>query len=305
MVKTPQVLTDEEKVAKFNVYWEKKKQSQKKYKARRREEEAHRREEEKGTPRESSKATKTVKNHLDDDTGVEKFIKDRLMTKPPRAEVKPIGDWKKFMGKDRLKLTANCRFDVSENKNGIEIIGNELIDKRTYVINFCNEKNGKWHDLFEIKKSALPNSNMGLFAMKDFEIGDKLGVYYGDEIKPMDATEDATAYAMRSLSHHCIMDCKGSVTSGHRTYFGLHFANDPYISINPLKRNTRHAWKKYVHNFFVDDFFVAVACQAIHKGDELFLNYGWNDTKEGEKPEECKCVGCHIRQTKYSVNLDG
>ena len=205
------------------------------------------------------------------------------------------------MGDDCLEMSSNRRFLIKKTKKGVEVPGDEQEDKRIYIISFYNKTKtgGKWTDLYEVRKSQIPKANMGLFALKNFAIGDKMGVYCGEVTDPK-KNEDPTCYAMKSHNHACIVDCGGGVTSKHPVYFGLHLANDPRESNNDTKRVTRGDNARDTHNFFVDDNLVAIACQNIRRGDELFLDYGWETQKQ-----VCNCSGCLVRDNTDSVSTTG
>jgi hypothetical protein len=53
-----------------------------------------------------------------------------------------------------------------------------------------------------------------------------------------------------------------------------------------------------VHNFTVNQNFIARACVDIKSGEELFLYYAL----EGEK--ECKCIGCQVLDRDHSFVLE-
>ena len=145
-------------------------------------------------------------------------------------------------------------------------------------------------------KALIPKANMALFAMKNFAIGDKMCVYFG-EVPFAKNKEHPTCYAIKSSHHGCIVDCGGGVASEHLVYFRLHLANDPRESKDDTKRITCGDYARDTHNFFVDNHYIAIAFQNICQGDELLLEYGW-DTQT----QECNCLGCQVRDNTYGIS---
>ena len=132
------------------------------------------------------------------------------------------------------------------SKKGRELVGEELPGERIYTIRFWKNSwlpNGnEWIDLFEVKKSQLPNAGNGLFASKAFTKEDVMGVFFGTIIDPNTTTP--TEYAMKSDTLGVTVDSKEGIESNHPKYFGLHFANDP--SLFDVGTTMRHASKNII-----------------------------------------------------------
>ena len=251
-------------------------------------------------PRSTLKRTKDVINEKKNNTGLNKFIVKKMMKTTNKEEMKAMKKWKDILNA-HIKVFCRPLFETTIGKKRRELTGEEIPHERTYTIKFLKNSwhasGGEWIDLFEVKKSQIPNSGMGLYALQSFNVGDRLGLFYGTIY-----TEDRempTNYSMRNTTRKIIVDPRGPITSKHPTYFGLHFANDPLQSKAPKKIKTRSEKKGIAHNFFVDEDYLAIACCEIKAGQELFLNYGWNVSDE-----DCTCDGCNCRRKDFCVASD-
>jgi hypothetical protein len=228
----------------------------------------------------------------DTKSAVEHFVKD--VRGMGVLTFKRIVKWKEFFDK-YVKLQRVLRFETVPSEP--LKIGNEINDGGpVFNIVLWREddrfaRGGEFVDLFEIKKSTLENAKMGLFAKRSFQPGDVMGLFYGKVFR--EGKKTTTEYGMESKSCKVIIDAQGGIDSKHPFYFGLHFANDPTIAEKSMKKLTRSA-SKQLHNFFIDEDFIARASRDIYVGDELFLYYAW-----GEEPDECTCSGCIYRMQEY------
>lgn len=125
-----------------------------------------------------------------------------------------------------------------------------------------NIKLPTYHHLFTIKYSLIPNAGYGLFAARNYNKNEPLGVFFG-EIK--NNNDEYSFYAMR-MSENSIWDPEGGVDSDSPVYFGLHFANDPK---GPRQISSDKT------NFCVSDHpeGAAFATRDIKVGEELYLDY--------------------------------
>ena len=219
------------------------------------------------------------------------------MTTNDKTKPKCIRQWRLILDQ-HLCVTIHKAFQtqIGENRRR-RAIGEEIEKDRKYTINFLKnswyKKGGEWINLYEIKKSRIPKSNMGLFALQSFKAGDLMGVYFGDKIH-LAGWKKISCYAMDSEFHNCVVDAMGGIDSNYHAFFGLQFANDPLQSKNMEKVQTRNDSNRYTHNFFVDDRLMARACHDIQIGEELFLNYGWKN-----KEKICNCLGCQWRDKQF------
>jgi hypothetical protein len=197
---------------------------------------------------------------------VKHFVKDLRGTgKLTKAK---ISKWKQ-----KLQNNVNVRIIVEYETNPFQpkIPKDKVNDGPIYNIYLRRDDNRfskgyQLTNLFEIKKSNIDTAHMGLFAKKKFMAGDVMGVYYGELYKI--TTPLRSHYAVESKSIGIKIDSGGGVDSHQPFYFGLQFANDPRLTPTSMKKvATRSATK--VHNFFVDEDFIAWACQDIYVGDEL------------------------------------
>lgn len=207
---------------------------------------------------------------------------------------KKLDRWKKTLEK-RIRIFCKATFPTTPSLIGPQIDGNEITKERQYVIAFV--QNNKMTNLYKVKKSHIPGANMGLFAEKSFSQGEVMGVYFGKILKNVGTNEEnLSCYAMTSETLKITVDCMGGIESKYHPYFGLQFANDPFLGDLKMTRNRSH---DKAHNFFVDDNFVARACLDIRRGEELFLYYGWKDDKKYTGVEDCKCRGCESRRKNF------
>jgi len=103
-------------------------------------------------------------------------------------------------------------------------------------------------------------SGLGLFAEKDFEEGEYIGLFMGD-IKVAEEGGYESPYAMKWVDEDGrdhVVDPKGSFFNP--VYFGAHLMNDP------RSRNKV--------NVKIDANLRLIALKNIGKGDELFVSYG-------------------------------
>jgi len=127
-------------------------------------------------------------------------------------------------------------------------------------------------------------SGYGVFADRDFEVGEYIGPFLGD-VKILEKSEDSeeesnkkrkkksgqanagkkktkkeqyqSSYSLESPDGY-IVDAKGSLWN--HLYFGLHLVNDPRVD---RKCNVK-----------ADEKLRFIALKKIKKGDELFFSYG-------------------------------
>jgi len=113
----------------------------------------------------------------------------------------------------------------------------------------------------EVENEVLyRQSGLGLFAEKDFEEGEYIGLFMGD-IKVDEEGGYESPYAMKWVDEDGrdhVVDPKGSFF--YPVYFGAHLMNDP------KSRNKV--------NVKIDANLRLIALKKIAKGDELFVSYG-------------------------------
>ena len=136
-------------------------------------------------------------------------------------------------------------------------------------------------DLFEVKKSKIEGAGYGLFALREYNKNDIIGIYFGDIAKEGEACTD---YSMkvpwrfkRRKEKIVIIDAFKSSLAQMKfeqrkpVYFGLHFVNDPYLC--PEKTNA-------TPNIQISDRLQGVATRDIKCGDEILLDYLYEDDPE-------------------------
>ena len=234
------------------------------------------------------------------DDFVDKIMKMKSKTMPFN-----YNKWQAHFNK-HLHVSVYCHFPVKLGEDGVEIDfckKNEIKNDRRYVISFHKEDNRRTGgiettDLFEVKKSQIPGAGHGLFALQPFKQGAIIGVYFGTKIDPTSTV--ATEYSMKSDTLKCTLDAKGGVETKHPKYFGLQFANDPFLG--DKKMMTRQNDRTYAHNIFIDDTYIARATVDIQVGQELFLYYGWH---EGDDDADiaCTCHGCETRRRVFCMDV--
>lgn len=144
----------------------------------------------------------------------------------------------------------------------------------------------RWLDLLLVKKSNLEGAGYGVFALMDFEKGDIIGIYYGD-LKPIKKEHNNySEYSLRfewkckrRKAVELVADALNSSLSElidkrdrKPLYFGIHLVNDPYF--NKAGRARRG---QPTPNILLDDKLQAVAIRNIKKGEEILLDYLFDD----------------------------
>mmetsp|Transcript_23838 Transcript_23838/g.28129 ORF Transcript_23838/g.28129 Transcript_23838/m.28129 type:complete len:170 (-) Transcript_23838:55-564(-) len=121
----------------------------------------------------------------------------------------------------------------------------------------------KW---LQVKKSDIEGAGLGLFACRDFLVGELITLYTGKKIYP-------GAESIYSITNGSIvLDCKPFKEG--EPYLGAHMANDP----NYLTKMDNPNWLAEVgggkeYNAKIGQFFQLIAIQDIMKGEELLLDY--------------------------------
>jgi hypothetical protein len=206
------------------------------------------------------------------------FVNARLLTTKSKTKKYNFQRWGSVLEK-HLCVYVRGLFPSSSSIIGPQINGDEIVSERSYVIVFKNKDKIRY--LYEVRKSQIPRANMGLFALRRYSKGDIMGVFFGKIVKKEEKDrEKLTCYAMELKKHGITIDM-GGIQSKHPAFFGLHFANDPSLGDAIL---TRKGDRDFAHNFFVDEDLVAIASLDIEAGDELFLNYNFENG--------CDCRGC-------------
>ena len=147
-------------------------------------------------------------------------------------------------------------------------------DDLTYEIKIKKSgwMNTKYEPFLIIKKSQLGASNtndgnlfrqsgLGVFADKDFAVGEYIGPYLGDQRPVKQKNMHESSHAMRWIQEDGIeytMEARGSFFN--HVFLGLHIMNDPRVL---RKVNVR-----------IDENLRAFATRPISKGEELFVSYG-------------------------------
>ena len=71
-----------------------------------------------------------------------------------------------------------------------------------------------------------------------------------------------------------------------KTYFGLHFMNDPFFLVMAkMDMRPRVTCSRKTHNALIDENLIVYALQDISCGDELYVDYSYAS-------DDCECVGC-------------
>jgi hypothetical protein len=123
----------------------------------------------------------------------------------------------------------------------------------------------KW---FVVKKSTIAGAGYGLFAARDFDEKENVGIYLGQQFHK--ARKDVT-YTIQTKVFGFV-DGLSSVMN-HRNYprhMSLHMANDPTLFLT--NRNQINEAKERINLNMFNDLMV-VAKKPIREGDELFLHY--------------------------------
>jgi hypothetical protein len=139
----------------------------------------------------------------------------------------------------------------------------------------------------------------GIKRFENFKAAEIIGVYFGQIRNPDE--ESFSCYSLTSHTYGVVLDCMGGLDSPNPIYFGLQFANDPFLTINSMK--TRNVINEFSHNFFIDDNLIARAITDIKIGEELYLYYGWQDSNEDAELNQCSCDGCAIRQFEFCYEV--
>jgi hypothetical protein len=152
---------------------------------------------------------------------------------------------------------------------------------RSWEIHIHDRIWNEWIPMFEVKTSTLNNAGYGLFALRPFQVGDALGVFYGEvfEIEDGKIPFNTSEYAIevnwpKETGRKILIDPKGGTSTSktvyNHCYFGLHFANDPYYGMERSMRKTRGS---NVPNAIIQYDLVGRATETIRIGDEIFLDY--------------------------------
>jgi len=115
--------------------------------------------------------------------------------------------------------------------------------------------------ILSVKKSTIPDAGWGLFAEREFKVGQTITIYLGDR-----ASYDKipnNEYSIRNKQNVLIHSRKNML------YLGCHLANDiRYHKEEEKKGRTRN------NNAFFHDFMLE-ACHKIVKGEEIFVGYNF------------------------------
>jgi hypothetical protein len=250
----------------------------------------------------------TRDKHWEAKGALAQFVKKLTTTKAKKYNVKR---WKQTLDQHLMLVERReSNYATEMGPNGPKAVGLSIRNTVTHTIvlkrwdsNFLGGI--EYLDLFEVKKSQVPNANMGLYSKRPFKQGDVLGVFYG-QVKSTKGKGKKkhvySPYALEGTKHNIILEPKGGITTETPVYFGLHLANDPLLCTKSAKASTRSMAARKKHNFFVDEDFIAIACLDINIGDELFLFYGWGDDNEDTT---CTCDGCKYKDQNYVMSPCG
>ena len=160
--------------------------------------------------------------------------------------------------------------------------------------------------LFDVKQSNIPDSGYGLFAARDFKVGDCLGIFFGvlQAAAPEGVGHNYCMKFERSLlqsqmklpktvlpgdsdKYLWAVPSPAGQTKAQPHYFGLHFANDPAycMSESSFEVNAK------VH----DKDMMCFACEPIGRGEEVFFNYNAEDLNQEWVPSQDKYVGQSVK----------
>ncbi|KAL7564282.1 hypothetical protein ACA910_014345 [Epithemia clementina (nom. ined.)] len=160
--------------------------------------------------------------------------------------------------------TLLSKWDPRSSKN-VKISGKIVVNlnQPDEDVELIVHYNGK--DLFAIKQSTLPDSQLGLFSLQEFDEGDCLGFYCGRLMTGL--KYPLNKYAITTGTQ----PCKIYQASREEMWMGLHFANNPYF--DKYAKKEKVDGKSDVYNILINkDLRVSAKCQ-IKIGEELFLFY--------------------------------
>jgi len=121
--------------------------------------------------------------------------------------------------------------------------------------------------LFSIKQSTKPDAGFGLFAGRDYEQDEFIGIYYA----PPAAGQ--SQYKKRKNEQYCLQgqDGKLFMPDCNTIYMGFHFVNDPCHNDPGNQEKMEEVNVTIQPNLHVE------VTKDIAKGDEIFWNYGLED----------------------------
>ena len=119
--------------------------------------------------------------------------------------------------------------------------------------------------LFYVTESSLPNAGLGLFAGMDFDEGEVVGTYCGEEMEEEDS-DCFNQFAWRYGDQYV-------VPKDAESFLMMHYANDPCYRPNG---------NEGLYNISVDDEMVVRATKPIARDDELFVKYNMTPAERNE-----------------------
>ena len=149
---------------------------------------------------------------------------------------------------------------------------------------------------FVVQKSTIPDANLGLFANRNFSHGDMIGIYLGKSVN--NGNMVSHDYVIKSPQWG-VIDARASFNGSPNPYYymGLHIMNDPTLKtekegseIQKEVRSSKRLKQKQVEeekehleeqkqkvNVRIRSDLLTYVTRDIQKGEELFVEYQWND----------------------------
>jgi hypothetical protein len=183
----------------------------------------------------------------------------KVLLSAQRTQVKTVCKW------IRYKAIVKTNDAMRQQTNWKKFDEGTLLERFSLLLQV--KLGSGFEDWFTIKQSTLKDSGFGLFAARDFEIEDAIGVYLGAKTKL--SVKSHSAYSIVVPKTNYRLDAKGGVSSGEPIFWGVHFVNDPGLKIKCSKAK---------YNCVLQNDLSLVAIQKIKTGAELFVDYQLNDT---------------------------
>jgi hypothetical protein len=190
-----------------------------------------------------------------------------------------------------------CYFKVSVASAPVALLNKHVVEETTVDdesydferAEIAVKRGSKMEKILFVSKSAMKDAGFGLFAGCDLPQDTCIGMYWGSvhEECPSDL-DPCRKYAMQFsnkgkwLNHDHVADGAAFFVCGQPFeseigfgYFGIHFANGPCLMDNDPEAH------KHEFNIMVDDRGLVHTTQDVKKGDELYLNYHFDDHADG------------------------
>jgi hypothetical protein len=167
---------------------------------------------------------------------------------------------------ERVSLFARFSWKCTKMANPFTKVIIEMLESPMNV--YLELEQGKLTKWFVVKESTIENAGYGLFAARDFNEKETVGIYLGQQFHK--ARKDVT-YTIQTKEFGFV-DGLSSVMNNRNypRHMCLHMCNDPTLFLT--KREQINEAKEKLNLLMFDDLMV-VAKKPIREGDELFLHY--------------------------------